>query len=187
MRPGVLRRVDGVARSSGHAPAARLRPDRPARYRQWYAVANRAYDAWPTLPPLAPVRVAVIDSGVDLGHPDLAAAGSCWPRASSAAPHRTRRGHGTIVAGIIAAELDNATGIAGLAPAAELIVAKVVGPAGTISVEAEANAIRWAVDNGARIVNISLGGPPRSAQLGPRHVLAARGGGDPRTQYEAAR
>ena len=68
------------------------------------------------------------------------------------------RGHGTIVAGIIAAELDNATGIAGLAPAAELLVAKVVGPAGTVSVEAEARAIRWAVDHGARIVNISLGG-----------------------------
>jgi hypothetical protein len=68
------------------------------------------------------------------------------------------RGHGTIVAGVIAAELDNATGIAGLAPSAELLVAKVVAPGGTISVQAEWKAIRWAVDNGARIVNISLGG-----------------------------
>ena len=59
---------------------------------------------------------------------------------------------------MIAAELDNATGIAGLAPSAELLIAKVVAPGGTISVEAEAKAIRWAVDNGARVVNVSLGG-----------------------------
>ena len=156
--PGVLRRVDGVAWVE-RAQVRRLAfaPTDPLAHRQWYASANRSYDAWETPPLLAPVRVAVIDSGVDLGHPDL------QPRIAAAKsfvggmPQDTR-GHGTIVAGIIAAELDNATGIAGLAPAAELMVAKVVSPGGTIAVEAEANAIRWAVDNGARVVNISLGG-----------------------------
>jgi subtilisin family serine protease len=132
-------------------------PTDPLATRQWYAVANRAYDAWQTLPPLAPVRVAVIDSGVDLGHPDLERR-VVLAKSFVGGSAQDTRGHGTIVAGIIAAELDNATGIAGLAPAAELIVAKVVGPAGTVSVEAEARAIRWAVDHGARIVNISLGG-----------------------------
>ena len=132
-------------------------PTDPLAPRQWYAVANRAYDAWPTPPPLAAVRVAVIDSGADLGHPDLAnriAAAKSFVGGTA----QDTRGHGTIVAGVIAAELDNATGIAGLAPAAELLIAKVVGPGGAISVEAEAKAIRWAVDNGARIVNVSLGG-----------------------------
>ena len=132
-------------------------PTDPLATRQWYAVADRAYDAWQALPPLAPVRVAVIDSGVDLGHPDLQRR-IVLAKSFVGGSAQDTRGHGTIVAGVIAAELDNATGIAGLAPAAELLVAKVVGPGGTVSVEAEAKAIVWAVSNGARIVNISLGG-----------------------------
>ena len=132
-------------------------PNDPLAARQWYAIANRAYDAWATPPPLAPVRVAVIDSGIDLGHPDLERriAGS---KSFVGGTAQDTRGHGTIVAGVIAAELDNATGIAGLAPSAELLIAKVVAPGGTISVDAEWKAIHWAVDNGARVINISLGG-----------------------------
>ena len=74
-------------------------PTDPLATRQWYAVANRAYDAWQTLPPLAPVRVAVIDSGVDLGHPDLAAPDRAREelrrrlRAGHAGPRDDRRGH----------------------------------------------------------------------------------------------
>jgi hypothetical protein len=154
----VLDEVPGVAwverdrsRRLAFAPTDPLAP------RQWYAAANRSYDAWETPPPLAPVRVAVIDSGVDLTHPDLQRR-IAMARSFVGGTAQDTRGHGTIVAGIIAAELDNQTGIAGLAPAAELLVAKVVSPAGTIAVEAEARAIRWAVDNGARVVNISLGG-----------------------------
>jgi hypothetical protein len=157
-RPGELRGIGGIAwverervRRLAFAPTDPLAP------RQWYAVANRAYDAWATPPPLAAVRVAVIDSGVDLGHPDLArhiVAAKSFVGGTA----QDQRGHGTIVAGVIAAELDNATGIAGLAPQAELLIAKVVAPGGTISVTAEARAIRWAVDNGARVLNISLGG-----------------------------
>jgi serine protease len=132
-------------------------PTDPLAGRQWYAVATRAYDAWDSPPLLAPVRVAVIDSGIDLHHPDLA------PRIAAAKSFvggsaQDTRGHGTIVAGIIAADLDNSRGIAGLAPSAELLVAKVVADNGTISVEAESRAIHWAVDHGARVLNISLGG-----------------------------
>ena len=164
--PAALRRVDGVA----WVEPARVRrlafaPNDPLAARQWYAVANRAYDAWPARPPLAAVRVAVIDSGVDLGHPDLERR-IVVAKSFVGGSAQDTRGHGTIVAGVIAAELDNATGIAGLAPSAELVVAKVVSNAGTVAVEAEARAIRWAVDNGARVVNISLGGlrDPRNAE-----------------------
>lgn len=150
-------------RSSEHRRPA-FSPNDPLAPRQWYAAASRAYDAWAVKPPLAPVRVAVIDSGADLTHPELE------PRIVAAKSFvggtaQDVRGHGTIVAGIIAAQLDNQTGIAGLAPSAELLIAKVVAPSGTVSVEAEARAIRWAVDNGARVVNISLGGlrDPRNA------------------------
>jgi subtilisin family serine protease len=156
--PARVEDVEGVAWVE-RAVVRRLafEPTDPLAARQWYATATRAYDAWTALPPLAPVRVAVIDSGIDLSHPDLV------PRVAAAKSFvggsaQDTRGHGTIVAGIIAAELENATGIAGLSPAAELLVAKVVGEGGTISVEAEARAIRWAVAQGARVVNISLGG-----------------------------
>ena len=156
--PARLRAIPGVAwveeareRRLSFAPTDPLAP------RQWYAIANRSYDAWEVPPPLAPVRVAVIDSGIDLMHPDLVRRVALAKSFVGPSAQDTR-GHGTIVAGVIAAELDNSTGIAGLAPAAELLVAKVVSPAGTIAVEAEAKAIRWAVDNGARVINISLGG-----------------------------
>ena len=69
-----------------------------------------------------------------------------------------RQGHGTFVAGLIAAAADNGEGIAGIAFPAQLLIAKVVRSDGTISPEAEAKAIRWAADNGARVINLSLGG-----------------------------
>jgi subtilase family protein len=157
-RPGELRGIDGIAWAEPqHLRRLSFAPTDPLAPRQWYALANRAYDAWATPPPLAPVRVAVIDSGIDLGHPDLERRIVAAKSFVGGTPQDTR-GHGTIVAGVIAAELDNATGIAGLAPEAELLIAKVVSAGGTISVAAEARAIRWAVDNGARVLNISLGG-----------------------------
>src|SRR5206468_9633331 len=60
--------------------------------------------------------------------------------------------------GEIAAALDNSEGIAGIAFPAQLLVAKVVRSDGSISLEGEADAIRWAVDSGARVINLSLGG-----------------------------
>jgi subtilisin family serine protease len=108
---------------------------------------------------LQPVLVAVVDSGYDGTHPEfegrIAAARSFV--ATSAKVDSI--GHGTMVAGEIAAALDNGQGIAGMAFPAQLLVAKVVGSNGSISLEAEARAIRWAVDQGARVVNLSLGGP----------------------------
>jgi len=133
-------------------------PNDPFLARQWYAAQNRAFDAWPEPPPLAPVRVAVIDSGIDGTHPELL--GRIAASKSFVAGPATvdTQGHGTFVAGLIAAQANDGVGIAGLAPPAELLVAKVVGLQGSIPVEAEAKAIRWAVASGARIINMSLAG-----------------------------
>jgi hypothetical protein len=139
------------------AASASLTPSDPLVPEQWYLSRTRAYDLWPEVPPLAPVRVAVIDSGIDPGHPELAGR-IVAARSFVGGSVRDTQGHGTIVAGVIAAELDNGIGIAGLAPSVELIVAKVVAADRSISVRAEARAIRWAVDQGARVVNMSLGG-----------------------------
>ena len=133
-------------------------PNDPFLTRQWYAAQNRAFDAWPEPPPLAAVRVAVIDSGIDGKHPELL--GRIVASKSFVAGPATvdTQGHGTFVAGLIAAQTNDGLGIAGLAPPAELLVAKVVGPQRSIPVEAEAKAIRWAVASGARIINMSLAG-----------------------------
>jgi hypothetical protein len=166
--PAVL--VDSPGRSAlrglpGAAYVERLGTRRPAFtpsdpfvVRQWYLALNRAYDAWATPPPLAPTLVAVIDSGVDAEHPELAARISEARTFVGGQATVDKQGHGTFVAGLIAAESDNGIGIAGLSPAAELLVAKVVTADRTIPVEAEAKAIRWAVDRGARVINMSLGG-----------------------------
>ena len=138
-------------------------PPRPARRRttstvarQWYLGRDHALETFDAAKQLFTVRVAVIDSGVDLGHPELK---------NRVVAHRSfvggtvadTLGHGTFVAGEIAAIADNTIGIAGLAPPARLVVAKVVRDDGTIPPRAEARAIRWAVRQGARVINLSLG------------------------------
>jgi subtilisin family serine protease len=133
---------------------------------QWYVPAIHAFDFWAERPSLAPVLVAVIDSGVDGSHPELRDR-IYAAKSFVAGPARVDTiGHGTMVAGEIAAAIDDGLGIAGVAFPAELLVAKVVGPSGNISLEAEARAIRWAVDMGARVINLSLGGPrdPRNPE-----------------------
>jgi subtilisin family serine protease len=133
-------------------------PNDPLVSKQWYLGFSRFYEPWLTLPSFEPIPVAVIDSGVDKTHPDLAerildAESFVGGKAGTDA-----LGHGTFVAGLIAAGVDNGIGIAGLAPSARILDAKVVTKSRAIPVEAEARAIRWAVDNGARVINMSLGG-----------------------------
>jgi subtilase family protein len=139
-------------------------PSDPLVSRQWYLSESKFYSPWLTLPSFEPVPVAIIDSGVDTSHPELAnvtgrrkiVIGEKSFVGGSASVDTL--GHGTFVAGLIAAGVDNGVGIAGLAPSAQLLVAKVVNSSHSIPVDAEAAAVRWAVDQGARVVNLSFGG-----------------------------
>jgi subtilisin family serine protease len=150
-----------VERVGTRAPTARrltALPNDPLVPRQWHLEANRAFDFWETWTPLPPVKVAVIDSGIDGDHPEFAGriAGHASFVGGSALVDRD--GHGTFVAGLIAANANNGAGIAGMAPTTELLVAKVVEGNDLIDVVAEVQAIRWAVKKGARVINMSLGG-----------------------------
>lgn len=112
----------------------------------------------------APVTVAVIDSGVDYTHPDLAMkylGGYDFLNGDS--DPMDDHGHGTHVAGTIAAAMDNLTsgaeeGVAGVAPNAFLLAYKVCGVDGACSDFALQQAIAAAVQDGARVINMSLGG-----------------------------
>ncbi len=129
----------------------------PLAARQWHLAYVRAFDFWTELPLLEPVTVAVIDTGIDSSHPDLAdniIAAKSFVGGSAEDPI----GHGTFVAGLIAASVDNAEGIAGMAFPARLLVARVATVDGDIDAAVEAKAIRWAVKRGARVINLSIGG-----------------------------
>jgi subtilisin family serine protease len=133
-------------------------PNDPLAPKQWHLEYNRSFDFW-ELPPLLPaVKVAVIDSGIDGDHPDLAGKIADAKSFVGGSAREDTEGHGTFVAGLIAAGVNNAAGIAGMAPSAQLLVAKVVHGNDLIDVEAEVQAIRWAVEKGADVINMSLGG-----------------------------
>jgi subtilisin family serine protease len=133
-------------------------PTDPLASKQWYLQQVHAFDFWAEPPVGLPnVKVGIVDSGIDLTHPDLAdrvLAAKSFVGGSAA----DTQGHGTFVAGEIAAAVNNSEGIAGIGLPAQLLVAKVVRADGTISLEGEAKAIRWAADEGARVINLSLGG-----------------------------
>jgi len=153
-----IRGVSWVERLRDNSRRLSFTPNDPLAARQWYLNRIHAFEAWGQLPFLPSVRVAVIDSGIDVDHPELKgqiAAGSSFVGSSW---QSDTNGHGTFVAGEIAAALNNEQGMAGIAFPAELLVAKVVRSDGTISPDAEARAIHWAVDHGARVINLSFGG-----------------------------
>ncbi len=133
-------------------------PTDPLAPRQYYLLQDHAFDGFAAeLPPVAPVKVAIIDSGIDGGHPEFRgriAAARSWVGGSALTDEE---GHGTFVAGVIAASLNN-EGIAGMAFPAQLVVAKIARSDQTIDVRDEAEAIRWAADLGARVINLSIGG-----------------------------
>jgi subtilisin family serine protease len=146
-----------VAALAAAAPAAAFAPADPLASKQWYLADDHAFDAWPAPPTLAPVKVAIVDSGVDGSLPDFAGRIADSKSFVGGNPLTDTEGHGTFVAGVIAANLDD-KGIVGIAYTSQLLVAKVVKPDGTIPLAAEAGAIRWAADQGARVINLSLGG-----------------------------
>jgi hypothetical protein len=159
--------VATVAAALLAAPAFAFDNAAPLASKQWYLDHDNAWSYWPTVPKLFSVKVAVIDSGIDGQHPDLVGRVVAARSFVGGSAYTDQQGHGTFVAGLIAANPFNAEGIAGLAFNAQLMVAKVVEPDGTVSLEAEVAAIHWAVDHGARVINLSLGGvrDPLNPQL----------------------
>lgn len=162
----------GVALVSLAVPAGASKD--PGYEKQWALPLIKAPEAWETATG-AGVRIGIVDSGVDVGHEDLAGkvaehtkcvdtAGDVGKCEGSA---QDDVGHGTHVSGIAAAAKDNDKGVTGVAPDAQLLVAKVGGADG-IDVRDVTAGIKWAVDRGARVVNLSLGDAVfvRSAAMG---------------------
>ena len=111
------------------------------------------------------VKVAVIDTGCDLNHHDLKdnmLEGKNFVEIGQ--PPMDRNGHGSHVAGTIAAS-DNNLGMVGVAPKAKIIPIKALGDKGGGSLDDVCKGIDWACRNGADIITMSLGSPAGHAQL----------------------
>ncbi len=175
---GLAFRTERVARSSARSHALRWRhrtgvlaadvdhrvrvAGDPLRADQWGLTALRASEVQPAGGARGQV-VAVVDSGVDATHPDLAGVVLAGTDLVSGGDGRTDpNGHGTHVAGVAAAVADNGTGGAGLAGGASVLPVRVIGADGSGTDSDAARGVVWAADHGATVINLSFGGPDRS-------------------------
>jgi subtilisin family serine protease len=129
----------------------------PLRDVQYGLAQVEADKAWKATAAQAPVTIAIVDTGVDFGHPDLK--DKLLPGYSTIAAQPSGRddhGHGTHVAGIAAAMSDNGTGGSGMAPNAKLLPVKVLDANGKGDDADVAAGIVWAADHGASVINLSM-------------------------------
>lgn len=139
----------------------------PLFARQWGLRQINAPGAWSRGARGKGVTIGVVDSGVDLGHPDLRAKllpgvdlvrkanGLSGPGCPGP---QDENGHGTHVAGIAAAITNNGIGVAGTAPGARILPVRVLDKTGSGDTNTVDAGIRWAAAHGAKVINLSLGG-----------------------------
>lgn len=183
-RRAVAATASVIALVAVSAPTSTATTNDPLRDKQWGLDQIHAEAAWPTSTGAGAV-VAVVDTGVDLRHPDLAGQlvrGATFTGCKAGkrpcgngdfrGPDGKNDGdeHGTHVAGIVAAATNNGIGVAGVAPNADVMPVKVL-EAGSGSYKDIADGVRWATNHGADVINLSLGGLP-GTQLLPITGLA---------------
>ncbi|MFC7491536.1 MULTISPECIES: S8 family serine peptidase [unclassified Knoellia] len=178
-RTAALAGVLGLTALVATASPASAATNDPLRNKQWGLTQVRAEQAWPTSRG-AGATIAVVDTGVDLTHPDLAAQlvpGATFVGCAGGATvcsdgnwkgvdgvGQDVDSHGTHVAGIAAAITGNGTGVAGVAPDASIMPIKVLED-GSGSTDDIARGVRWAADHGADVINLSLGSLPGTQVL----------------------
>jgi len=157
--PGIAFSQTPRARTTKTEPAlaATLRPGVPY---EWQYLATRENEVpQDVLRAASAIKIGIVDTGADVAHPDLAAKS---PETWDVVHHRTsvadKNGHGTFVASLAAGSVTNGEGIAGFGGDAQLLMVKAVTSKEDFTDVDEAAGIVYAVDHGAKIVNLSLGG-----------------------------
>jgi thermitase len=140
-------------------------PNDPYLSQQWGLTKVKAAEAWDITTGNATIKIAILDTGVDLDHPDLAGKIVISTNFTTSASANDVAGHGTHVAGIAAASTNNGTGTAGLGYNSSIMNVKVLGDDGSGYYSWVAQGIIWAADNGANVINLSLGGSAASTTL----------------------
>jgi thermitase len=149
-----------------HVVHATIIPNDYYYYLQWGLAKIQAPAAWDETTGASDLIIAIVDTGVDLNHPDLndkIVAG--WDFVHDDAIPQDDHGHGTHVAGIAAAESNNGQGVAGVSWGALIMPIKVLDSNGDGYYSDVALGVTYACDHGAQIINLSLGGSEYSATL----------------------
>jgi len=140
-------------------------PSDPYLFRQWALTVVKAVEAWDITRGSGDIRVAILDTGIDLDHPDLASKIVSNINFTTSPTVDGICDHGTHVAGIAAACTNNGIGIAGLGYSSSLMNVKVLRDDGLGYYSWIAQGIIWAADNGADVINLSLGSTGASSTL----------------------
>ncbi len=138
----------------------------PAGDYQYHHDLIGSYAAWSVTTGSPDILVAVIDTGVDYRHPDLAGrVVGGWDFIENDSDPSDGNGHGTHVAGIVAASMGNGVAGGGVAPGVSLLAVRTMDEKGSGSNYAIARGIDYAVGQGADILNMSLGGVAYSTAM----------------------
>jgi len=137
---------------------------------QWAVSYTNANHVWPLVEQKETIYVAIVDTGVDYTHPDLknrVDLGKGYDFINNDSDPMDDNGHGTHISGIIAAEMNNGEGIVGVAGTLDvrIIPIKVLDSEGYGQSDIVAKGIEYAVDQGANIINLSLGGPGEDVDI----------------------
>lgn len=131
--------------------------------KQWALPKIKADQAWDLTHGSSAVKVAVLDTGIDKDHPDLSLKVDQWVNFTASQTEDDWAGHGTHTGGIVAAVTNNEIGVAGTGYDVHLLSVKVLNDDGEGAASWIANGIKWAADNGAKVISMSLGGDSSSA------------------------
>src|SRR6266496_5660962 len=130
---------------------------------QWAPQFIGAEQAWTATLGDPSIIIAIVDTGIDANHPDLAGKVVLTKNYVKGERASDLFGHGTHVAGIAAANINNGTGVAGICGLCSLMSIKVLGSDGSGLLSDVASGIAYATDHGARVINLSLGSSSRTA------------------------
>jgi len=143
---------------------------------EWHLAKTAAPSAWDYATGSG-VTVAILDSGVDASHPDLAGrlvAG--WNFYDNSSNTADVYGHGTKVAGVVAAVGNNATGVVGVAFNAKIMPVRVTDTSGTATLSAFSSGLTWAADHGAKVANLSFPVQSSSTVISAAQYFRNKGG-----------
>ncbi len=140
-------------------------PNDPDISQQWGLARIQAPQAWEITHGSRAVPIAILDTGIDTTHPDLAGKIIMNKNFTASQTFDDKYGHGTHVAGIAAASTANGTGVAGVGYESSLMNVKVLGDNGAGYYSDIAAGMIWAADNGAKVINLSIGADIESQTL----------------------